>query len=181
MLPAWATVAIALGGSAITAVFALLGTWFTGHRQAEAEWRRLLVSAAEEFSTALGQALRSLAFALRPFLDDETSADARERIAEVRRVNAVATDRFPRIQLLFGQDSGAAANGRGALEQLHLADRYLGEAFDLAGEDEERESALVHEAEEAIVASERHHQGFNRAARSAIPGRPRRWLGLRVG
>jgi hypothetical protein len=65
VLPAWATVAIALGGSFLTAVASLGVAYLTKKHESVAEWRKLMVEVGEDFSTGVGQATRGVREALR--------------------------------------------------------------------------------------------------------------------
>jgi hypothetical protein len=120
MLPAWATVAIALGGSAITAVLALTGALVTSRRQDVAQWRAAVLAAADDFSTGVGQALRALREAIaaleerelefRSTKGESVETDGREFAPDGPQARglwlcaeavAVADDRLARVRLLL--------------------------------------------------------------------------------
>jgi hypothetical protein len=58
VLPAWATVAIAVGGSLITAVASIGVAYLTKKQESVAEWRKLMVEVGEDFSTGVGNGHR---------------------------------------------------------------------------------------------------------------------------
>ena len=104
MLPAWATVAIALGGSLIGALADVLGGYFTlratgktiYHEEREAR-RSRLIDAAQDFSVAWTGLFQDLADPLRNGapLDEELWKRIDEETLDVAR-------RFVRVSLLFG-------------------------------------------------------------------------------
>jgi hypothetical protein len=199
MLPAWATVAIALGGSAITAVLAFTGALVTSRRQDVAQWRTVVLAAADDFSTGVGQALRALREAIaafeerelefRPTEGESVEAGARELAPDGPQARglwlcaeavAAADDRLARVRLLFGHNSTAGLAAGASVERLHEANTAVhayAEQVEAEGGLPESPEALVR-AKAARALGTETHADFNEAAREAIPGRPRHWPGL---
>jgi hypothetical protein len=189
VLPAWATVVIALGGSAIVAAFSLFGTLIATRHQRQAEWHQRLVDASDDFSTGVWQAVRAVREAVQAFNEGdlifgeygEWLSEHPTLVAAAERGAAVADDRLARVLLLFGQDSPAGTAAERAVEALRAAAEGLSGYLRGVADDEKGEALPGYgkglraaEAEQAIV--EKAHAEFNRHARSALPGKPRRLL-----
>lgn len=139
-LSGWQTVAISLGGAAITGAAVFLVAFVSGRqarkqlerrleheRRQQAErlaherderWTERLVCAADDFATGLDQAIlgiRDMITADRKKRD----IDALSREAERRVQEAVA--RLARIRLLFGQDTVVTRPAEDVLVELELA------------------------------------------------------------
>lgn len=180
MLPAWATVAIALGASAITAVAALGATWLRirferrqddarrmhDWRQQEAQlehereeaWRDRMVRAADDFSTGVEQALLAVNDAISAVTN---RADRSAIVEEAHRTIREAVARVGRIRLLFGEESRAVAVARDLLPELRLA------LSQVEGGGAEVHARVPH-AWKTLEKAYEHHREFNRAAREAI-------------
>jgi hypothetical protein len=176
MLPAWATVVIALISAAGGVAGGIVTTWLRvgadlteGRRQRAHErderLRERQMVAADEFATGLMQAInatRELAMLLK---DD---AEAIERLgartgrvsnagAESGRMIEVAHLRFPRVRLLYPSNSVAALDAEGAIEDLRNAYAKL-----------EERPADLDGAEKAIVSAEGRLRRFSDAIQSVI-------------
>jgi hypothetical protein len=187
MLPAWATVALALGGAFLTALASIGVAYLTKKQESVAEWRKLLVDAGENFSTGVGQATRAVREAIRcfnedrdPALDEHGNATGPHEAAvreAVRSVNE-ASDRLARVLLLYGPDTRAGAPAAKAIELLRTAAKglrgYLEGFLDPRADPDDQ---YLRSASGACTAAERYHDEFNRMARNAMPGRPYRFLG----
>jgi hypothetical protein len=178
VLPAWATVAIALGGSFLTAVASIGVAYLTKKHESVAEWRKLMVEVGEDFSTGVGQATRGVREALR-LVDEREGYIPPEAVEEAGRLVDVASDRLARVQLLYGSGTRAGKPAEGAIRMLGTAkaglQRYhlsLREA-DLAGADDQ----ALRSASGACKSAERMHVEFIESARNSLPGRPYRFLG----
>jgi hypothetical protein len=172
VVPAWAAVAIALGGSFITAVSSVVVGLVVAKRQAVGEWRQVFLDAAEEFSTAVAQALRTVRETIRCVNEEQGSTpDRHERVAEVMRLIAEADDRLAHVQLLFGQDTEPGKAASDAIEDLRRAAdglrRYV------AG----LESGLE-EANEAVQQAQTRYRAFSGSAAPTLPGWPYARLGV---
>ena len=106
MLPAWATVAIALGGSFLTAVASIGVAYLTKKHESVAEWRKLMVEVGEDFSTGVGQATRGVRETLR-VVQEREGLMPRETVDEAARLVDVANDRLARVLLLYGTSTKA--------------------------------------------------------------------------
>lgn len=125
MLPAWATVLVAIGASAVTGVIAtlLMTRWRIQHEREE-QLRDRMLAAADDFATGALQAQVELWEAGGA---PERGSTIEERRPEALRRIAEAHARLARIHVLFGRegDAGNAAtetinalwNGRHALER----------------------------------------------------------------
>jgi hypothetical protein len=188
MLPTWATVALALGGSAITGGVAMVAVWIRGRidralererrahdeeqqirrlaHEREEQWRERLVRAADDFSTAVSQALLGVHDAIA---DDEGNRTAAVDEADRRVGEAIA--RVGRVRLLFGEDTEVAAAANALLPQLSTALSHVRPSI-----------APVPDASGAWKAIEKaydQHKTFNRAALDMI-GSPRWPVGKSV-
>ena|SRR6266446_733405 len=121
MLPAWAAVAIALGGTAIGAAGAVIGSYLalrsvrlTHRHEVRQAWRTKMMEAAEDFVVASN----ALAWSVRPHLLD--AADGRavvdeqkldEKWGELRRAGI-------RVCLVFGVDSRTCETAYALVELL---------------------------------------------------------------
>lgn len=124
MLPAWATVLIALGSAALTGVIAAwLTTRIRNQHEREERLRERMLVAADDFVTGVQQAHRSLWEVLAA---EEQGSTVDERLPAASELVEAAHDRLARVKLLFGTETpagraGEAANGalwnyRSALE-----------------------------------------------------------------
>ena len=178
MLPAWATVAIALGGSFLTAVASIGVAYLTKKHESVAEWRKLMVEVGEDFSTGVGQATRGVRETLR-LVDDHEGLVSHEAVEEAARLVDVASDRLARVMLLYGTRTKAGEPAEGAIRTLRTAktglQRYRRsiEEADVLHSDEQ----ALRSAAGACTSAERFHGEFIEAARNALPGRPYRFLG----
>jgi hypothetical protein len=120
MLPAWATVLIALGGSAIGAFAGVVGSFFTfraarlsGTREELEAWRTRLIDATQ----AYGESWIALGVMMLLAINDNTPFDAEAK----REFDATQTkfgQALTRITLLFGETSGT---GKAAAEASKTA------------------------------------------------------------
>jgi hypothetical protein len=113
MLPAWATVLIALGGSAIGALAGVTGSYLTFRsteltlRQSEVEaWRTRLVEAAEDFSRSMVRAIQRIDMAT-PTEHDWTRVPTQDEFDEIDVSTSETLTTGLRINLLFGAESSA--------------------------------------------------------------------------
>jgi dsDNA-binding SOS-regulon protein len=106
MLPAWATVTIAVVGSALAGV--VVGVFRTRHERNESFKDRML-TAADDLATGLTQALLVVRQALEEIEDwvVEQREFAQTDLKEARRLIDEAAARVARIELLFGVESRA--------------------------------------------------------------------------
>jgi hypothetical protein len=181
MLPAWATVAIALGGSALTALASIGVAYLTKKQESVAEWRKLLVEAAHGFSTSLSRAIRAVREAI-----EASQAATVEGLGTNEAVNAAvllideASDRLDHVLLLYGQDSKTGRPAKHAVDLLRKATAELRRFEETAGGNLPPDDDLakpLHSASGACTTAENEHQQFNRMAWNALPGRPYRFLG----
>jgi hypothetical protein len=125
MLPAWATVLVAIAGAAVTGVIAgLLTTRLRIQHEREERLRERMLTAADDFVTGAQQAHRGL---WETMAAEEQGSTVAERLPAASELVKVAHDRLARVKLLFGTDTpaGQAAeatnnelwNYRSALEQ----------------------------------------------------------------
>jgi hypothetical protein len=176
------------------AIFSILGTLIATNRQTQAEWRQRLVDASDEFSTGVWQGVRAIREAVRAFNEDEMlfgehaewTSEHPGLVGAAERCAAVADDRLARVLLLFGQDSTAGKAAQAAVEALRRAaaglDGYLdGVVRDEIGQGRPGYGEGLRTAETEQSKAETAHASFNRHARAAIPGRPRRFLRLGRG
>ena len=169
MLPAWATVVLALGGAAIGALAGIAGSVITyrgtkvglAHQESEA-WRKLLIEACQDLSDAWLE-LRWLVYAPAKGASAFDS-EARERI------NALSTrcaQKVARVLLVFGRETTA---GRAANEvDVKVAELKDATLFAPMPWDEEAAATI----RSAIRAAEQAHEGFLASANVAI--RPAGW------
>lgn len=167
MLPAWATVAVALGGSALGAAAGVFGSYFTlrttrlsiRHSEAEA-WRTRLIEAAQGFSEAI-TATTSVFYLL---LGDPTTI-SEERVEKVEHHLLDAALQAMRIGLLFGDDTAAAESAQETGN--HLADALGKFRYALKLSPTVRVGALDAVRKTVDLADEAHDK-FMRAAHAAI-------------
>jgi hypothetical protein len=169
MLPAWATIVLALGGAAIGAiagiaasVIGLRGTKLNLAHQASEAWRTRLVEACQGLSDAWLE-LRWLLYAPSKGAS-AFDADARERMNTLG-TNCAQT--VARVILLFGRET---ASGKAASEVdvkvAQLKDVAIQAAIPWNAEAAARIEAAIHEAEQA-------HEAF--LARAYVALRPAGW------
>lgn len=152
MLPAWATVAIALGASAITAVAALGGALLQGRREREGQLRTLIVESAHDFATGILQAIMGVRDALeapRRQIADQSAIWAAE--PEARRRADEAEARLARVHLLVGPDTDTGRAAQTAVDQLVEAVDAL---LPAAGTDEEKAERALRVARDRLRAFE---------------------------
>jgi hypothetical protein len=130
MLPAWATVAISLGGAIVVALSNALVTQlrirFERDQQhgrlkheRETEWRERLVFAAADFATGVEQAILGLRNVMAA---SATNKPEVEPLAdEAKRLVQEAMARMARIKLLFGEDAQATKLASALVEELAFA------------------------------------------------------------
>ena len=129
MLPAWATVLIALGGAAIGAIAGITGSYFTlrgaqlniEHSEREA-WRTRLIEAAQDCSqnsmTAMIDILR-IADTDDPYTEAATASEQLEAGGDTLARSTIQVD------LLFGQQSPVSKAGRDLAGSLEVARSLL--------------------------------------------------------
>jgi hypothetical protein len=116
MLPAWATVAIAISASAVGGVVAgLLTTWWRIKHEREAQLRDRMVAAADDFATGALQAQVEL---WEAGAAPERGSTVEARRSEALRRIAVAHARLARVQLLFGGKSPAGVDATKTINDL---------------------------------------------------------------
>jgi hypothetical protein len=100
MLPAWATVLVAIAGAAVSGVIAgFLTTRLRIQHEREDRLRERMLEAADDYVTGAYQAHRGLWEALAA---EEQGSTVPERLPEASRLVNVAHDRLARVKLLFG-------------------------------------------------------------------------------
>jgi hypothetical protein len=171
VLPAWATIVIALGGSAIGATAGVVGAYFAlrgamlNIRYEEHEaWRNRLIEAAKTFSGTWTE----VGFLLIPVILQEAPQDLDELAQE--KLEATSTRFFEAatvVALLFGDDSPA---GRAAFEASESFADAVGEARNLARKDADARAKAGKWAGERIDASYNAHTTFLHAAHLTIRG-----------
>src|SRR2546423_15171438 len=116
MLPAWATVLIALGGAAIAGVLAgWLSTSLRIRHEREEQLRERMIAAADDFATTALQAQLQLWEAA---LETEQGGTVMERLPEARRLIGEAHARLARGRLLFGTNTDAGAPAMDVITEL---------------------------------------------------------------
>jgi hypothetical protein len=167
MLPAWATVVLALGGAAIGAlagitasVFGYRGTELNVVHQESEAWRKVLIEACQ----ALSDAWLELRWLLYPPSRGASAFDPEAR-ARLDPLGTRCAQTVARVILLFGREStaGKAAN------EVDLKVAELKDAALHAPWDEEATTRVAF----AIRAAEQAHEEFLLKAQVAI--RPPRW------
>ena len=169
MLPAWATVLIALGASAIGALAGVTGSYFTlrgarlsiEHSERQA-WGTRLVDAAQEFSHAVVTAVTRQLLAT-PAADPYLVPAAVVETIEANLIDVI--NKAIRVGLLFGDESPA---GQAANETKD----EMGEAYqglrDLGDVEPDKRAAEVMRIEEILEAADEAHHRFMLAAHDAI-------------
>jgi hypothetical protein len=119
VLPAWATVAVVLGGSALGALAGVVGSYFglrgarlnIKHEEQQA-WKSRLIEAAEQFLAARDNATKKITEAWREIAQatDEGSSGIDLQMLRKPADDAVLAlvPTVIRVRLLFGVDSDAA-------------------------------------------------------------------------
>src|SRR6266496_3101532 len=103
MLPAWATVLVAIAGAAVTGVFTgLLTTRLRIRHEREERLRERMLTAADDFVTGAHQAHRGLWEVLSA---EEQASTVADRLPAASELVKVAHDRLARVKLLFGTDT----------------------------------------------------------------------------
>lgn len=122
MLPAWATVLIALGGAAIGAAAGVIGSYFTlrgarlqiEHEEREA-WRSRLVAAAERFLESYERASHVYGELSMEVVDahekGRSLGDEAASIAQTERLTRDLLSALTELTLVFGPDSDAYQAG----------------------------------------------------------------------
>jgi hypothetical protein len=167
VLPAWATVAIALGGSGIAAIGGFLGSYFTlrsaklniQHSQAEA-WRTRLVDAAQTSSEAMTATISALYLIVQ---NPERLSEA--GIETIERNLVDAGQSAIRVGLLFGDDTPAAEALNAAGANLAKALNNLRESLSMHTD---ARSIALREIEKIVNTADATHDAFLRAAHAAI-------------
>ena len=183
MLPAWATVAISLGGSFLIALASIGVAYLTKKQESVAEWRNLLVDVAHEFSTAIGQAIRGVREAIRCFNEEDDLRDQdghpiephQSAVGEAIRLVNEASDRLDRVLLLFGPDTKTGEPAAKAVELLRMSSESLRgyvEGFRDPEHTPEDLGQYLRSASDACTAADRKHVEFNRMARKRTAGTP---------
>jgi hypothetical protein len=179
----WQTVAIALGAAGITGLLALAGTLVASRRQTASEWRERYLTAADDFSTAAGQAVRALSQTEHVIETSDEEALGTPRVMRyadnARHLVNDCVDRLARVQLLFGQDSDAATAAERVVDALRDSasgfSTYLeGRHEELQGVYDVRLDEKLQEASSALKLATAFSGDFNRDARAEVPGVPRR-------
>jgi hypothetical protein len=191
MLPAWATVAIALGGSFLTAVASIGVGYLTKKHESVAEWRKLMVEVGENFSTGVGQATRGVREALRCFEEIDPYVDSAPHeaaVGEASRLVDEASDRLARVLLLYGPATKAGTPAEKSIHMLRTAKAGLRGTLSTFKQDKSmvrlseadrgtRAAQGLRSASGACTTAEKMHDEFIEKARNALPGRPYRFLG----
>lgn len=116
MLPAWATVLVALGASAIGGVLAgLLTTRLQIQHDREEQLRGRMITAADDFVTGSLQAQVGLWEAAAA---PDRGSTVAENLPEMLRRLAEAHARLARVKLLFGPESGAGQAAEATINSL---------------------------------------------------------------
>jgi hypothetical protein len=166
LLPAWATVAIALGASAITAIATLIASFRTTSLRAryerEEQWRERLVHAADDFSTSVEAALFVLNDDIE-YLEMSWQRTDGVSFQNLQRSVGDAVGRVARIKLLFGANSKPGSTAVELVMQLRTTLANLETKDPRPGEDTDVEAAR-----KALDEAYRLHDEFNRLALEAI-------------
>jgi hypothetical protein len=181
-------VAIAIGGSALTAVAALGVAYLTKKQESVAEWRKVLVEAAHDFSSGTGKATRAIREALRRFTEEpvflaevgEPEGPHEKAVHDAIWLVGEVSGQLDRVLLLFGQDSKAGQAAAETTDLLHKASEELRAClpeFDRAENTLAEENFHFRSARGACTSAENQHAEFNRMAWNSLPGRPHRFLG----
>lgn len=175
MLPAWATVAIALGGAAIGALAGVLGSWFAlratrldiRQRTTEA-WRSRLIEAAEHFLAANTVLFQKLDLAIRALRRNEPEAPA--RVDEALGAFTECTPKALRVGLLFDPGSPSACAVQETLDHLgQCLKRLTGPlAPDEFAPGESENDARIRQANECLRKANQSQQEFQEAANAEI-------------
>jgi hypothetical protein len=168
VLPAWATVVVALGGAAIGAIAGVTGSYFTlrgariniEHSEREA-WRTRLIQASEEFSQAAAEANTRLGHVLNH--PGDPLDEAAQRGDEFQEDRQALVHTWIRVALLFGNDSPADSAARLTTFSYMRAYAALDEqSMDLAGRQFSEAGTAAREflsaANEAILPSTAMHR-----------------------
>jgi hypothetical protein len=180
VVPAWAAVAIALGGSFITALSSIVIGLVVAKRQAVGEWREVFLDAAQEFSTGVAQALRGAREAIRLNEEREPTDEQahhggphQQAVQEAVRLVAVADDRLARVQLLFGHTTRAGKAASNAIENLRATtDGLRGYLDALVSIERVASRTALTDASSALQRAQTEYEQFNEAAAPALPGWP---------
>ena len=167
MVPAWATVVIALGASAIGALAGIFGAYISlriarlslDHQASEA-WRTRRLEAAEDFSASWTAEISGVGLIRGLIAAHDDPANA---VETVREKHAEGGAKLMRVGLLFGADSPAREAGRQALSQLNQATGVL-ETFirsaHAADEANAERKAAIRKCNEHMSRSQAAHKEF---------------------
>lgn len=118
MLPAWATVLVALGASAVGGVGGSIITAYLQIRhEREDQLRGRMVDAADDFATGMRQARTALLHA-RDAIHAGNHRLRLQYLDESARLIDEASARLARVHLLFGTGSGAGESGTVAISLM---------------------------------------------------------------
>lgn len=162
MLPAWATIVLALGGSALTAASALIAVRVESARAQDEQWRKLVFDTASTFAETASRAertlLRSFGARLPELLeiarrgeDLPFAPDVEHRLAELDDLHDSLNIAWDRLSLAIGLDSDAREHASDVLDHVRDGTFALSRRASLAVMDE------------AIALSDS-NQAFQRAA-----------------
>jgi hypothetical protein len=116
MLPAWATVLVAIAASAVGGVVAgLLTTQWRIQHEREAQLRDRMLAAADDFATGALQAQVEL---WEAGAASERGSTVEARRPEALRCIAVAHARLARVHVLFGRESPAGKDATKTINDL---------------------------------------------------------------
>ncbi len=131
MLPAWATVLVALGASAVGGVGGSIITAYLQIRhEREDQLRGRMVDAADDFATGVRQARTALLHAQNAIHEGQAQ-QRMQSLAEGARLIDEASARLARVHLLFGNGSTAGESGTVAVSLMSsLLDELKEETVD---------------------------------------------------
>jgi hypothetical protein len=175
MVPAWATVVIALGASAIGALAGIFGAYISlriarlslDHQASEA-WRTRRLEAAEDFSASWTVEISGVGLARGAISGREDPARAFEALVEK---HADGGAKLMRVGLLFGAESPAREAGREALSQLNQATAVLEDfsrAFAAADEAAAERKEAIRKCNEHMALSQAAHKKFIAVAHTEL-------------
>jgi hypothetical protein len=160
VLPAWATVLVAVVGSALAGV--AVGLLRMRHDRSES-FRDRMLTAADDLATGLMQAVLVAGHVvgeLEDYLIDEKQPEGRGDLRELRRLIDEATARLARVELLFGVGSVTVERANAVLGCL----RRVPYTLQSGGNLHRRLDEAVDEYQAAASA----YRAFSAAAREAV-------------
>lgn len=179
MVPAWATVVIALGASAIGALAGIFGAYISlriarlslDHQASEA-WRTRRLEAAEDFSASWTAEISGVGMARGAISGRDDPTKTLEALVEK---HADGGAKLMRVGLLFGADSPAREAGRVALSQLNQATAPLEDfsrSFSAADEAAAERKEAIRKCNEHMALSQAAHKKFIGIAHTELLNAP---------